>query len=144
MSVSMLMAADCAVSSRFYFCLPILGIFAPAAPQIMPLDRPTTSVIAAASQDFRGSSFSVYALSRGSGVPDAALSVLERVRSDIERMQRENVSVRISEERIGLEGEIRLCVEFESEDAARTAWRHAVAIAAGVDLVSLKVEPCPY
>ncbi|MQX62302.1 hypothetical protein GHK78_04385 [Sinorhizobium meliloti] len=142
--MSVLMAAHCAVSSPYYFFLAALGIFAPVAPEILLSEWRTTSAIAAAPHDFRGKSFSVYALSRGSGVPDAALSVLERVRSAIERMQRENVSVRISEERIGLEGERRLCGEFESEDAARTAWQHAVAIAAGVDLVSLKVEPCPY
>lgn len=89
-----------------------------------------------------GTSFSVYVLSRGRGVPDAAWTVLEQLRDMLTSRKADGVSVRVHEERIGLEGERRLCAEFRSETDAREAWRVAKDIASGVELVNLKAEPC--
>jgi hypothetical protein len=87
-------------------------------------------------------SFSLYVLSRGSGVPESASQALQRFRDLLKTYENEGVSVRTSETRIGLEGERRICAEFEEKDAADEAWRRAETIVAGVDLVNLKAEPC--
>lgn len=142
MLVRVLMAAGGAVSPACCVCLPIVGLLTAIALQILPFEQLNADE-AVPQDEFQGSSFSVYALSRGAGVPDAASSALERIRGVFEGMQRDNIPVRIVEERIGLEGERRLCVEFADDEAARAAWRNASTIVAGVDLVSLKVEACP-
>jgi hypothetical protein len=87
-------------------------------------------------------SFSIYLLSRGTGVPEVGLKALQQVRELLETLAEEGRTVRMKETRIGLEGERRLCAEFDREEAADEAWRRAQEIVAGVDLVNLKAEPC--
>lgn len=92
--------------------------------------------------ELEGRSFSLYVLSRGKGVPDETWRVLKEMRKMFASRQADGVVVRIHEERIGLEGERRLCAEFIDETAARKAWSDAMEIAAGIELVNLRAEPC--
>jgi len=87
-------------------------------------------------------SFAVYALSRGAGVPSEARRALEEVQDRIDEDRREGVVVQTRGTRIGLEGETRLCVEYEDPEPARRALARARDIVKDVDLVNLVVEPC--
>ena len=99
-------------------------------------------IAAPPSLSLAGSSFSVEVLSRGGGVPAAALEALRQVREALEAYAAEGVAIEVSETRIGLEGERRLCAEFEEAQAADAALRRVESIVAGVDLVNLKAEAC--
>jgi hypothetical protein len=87
-------------------------------------------------------SFAVYALSRGAGVPSEARRALEEVRERVDADRRDGVVVRSRRTRIGLEGETRLCVEYEDPEPAQRALARARDIVKDVDLVNLVVEPC--
>lgn len=89
------------------------------------------------------SSFSVYALSRGRGVPGEARQVLQESRRLLNQAQKKGEVKRIVDRRIGLEGETRLCVEFSDEQAAKRLFGQIQHLSDGVDLVNLKKEPCP-
>jgi hypothetical protein len=87
-------------------------------------------------------SFAVYALSRGKGVPPEARRVLDEVQDLVDEDRRRGVAVKSRRTRIGLEGETRLCIEYEDPEPARKAQRRARDIVEGVDLVNLVVGPC--
>ena len=87
-------------------------------------------------------SFAVYVLSRGSGVPPAARRALEQVQELVDEDRRDGTAVQSRRTRIGLEGETRLCVEYEDTEAAKRALERARATVEDVDLVNLVVEPC--
>jgi hypothetical protein len=87
-------------------------------------------------------SFAVYALSRGKGVPAEARRALDDVQKLVDEDRRRGVAVESRRTRIGLEGETRLCVEYEDPEPARKAQRRARDIVEGVDLVNLVVGPC--
>ena len=93
---------------------------------------------------FEGRSFAFYALSRGKGVPDATWQLLEELRTQFAEMQAQGEIVFLQDERLGLEGETRLCAEFATTAIARSTWEQ---ISAWVDqreleLVNLTIEPC--
>ncbi|MGH6912411.1 MAG: hypothetical protein ACREH3_01735 [Geminicoccales bacterium] len=98
-------------------------------------DRP-----AAASSEPR--SFALYALSRGKGVPQRARAVLARAQSVLEDLQARGADITVTEERIGLEGETRLCATFADGSLAEEVLEQLRRLVSGVDLVNLAEEPC--
>jgi hypothetical protein len=89
------------------------------------------------------SSFSVYALSRGKGVPAKARQVLDHARQVLKQGQEKGEVKRLIDRRIGLEGETRLCAEFAEEQVANKFFEQILSRSLGVDLVNLKKEMCP-
>jgi hypothetical protein len=87
-------------------------------------------------------SFALYVLSRGKGVPDEAWETLGQVRALAETDREKGIAVTIQEKRIGLEGERRLCIEYEEEGNARRTYDRAKALVGGVDLARLEIEAC--
>lgn len=87
-------------------------------------------------------SFALYALSRGQGVPDEAREALLKVRALLDEEKSRGVAVNVQSTRIGLEGETKLCAEFQDDAAGGAAFRRAREVVKGVDLVNLVVEPC--
>jgi hypothetical protein len=87
-------------------------------------------------------SFALYVLSRGKGVPDEAWEALGEVRALAEADREKGIAVTIQVKRIGLEGERRLCVEYQDEERARRAHERARAVVEGVDLTRLVIEAC--
>jgi hypothetical protein len=87
-------------------------------------------------------SLALYALSRGQGVPPEAKAALAEARSMLEDLQAREPELAITEERIGLEGETRLCVTFPDAQQAERAEARLQAMTAGVDLLNLTREPC--
>jgi hypothetical protein len=87
-------------------------------------------------------SFAVYALSRGQGVPELTRAALNRARAVLQEAHHGGVVVRLVEQRIGLEGETRLCAEFQDDLAAGEVLAQLKTLTRGVELLNLVVEPC--
>jgi len=88
-------------------------------------------------------SFSIYALSRGKGVPAEARNVLDKARAFLKMAQEEGTVTRLTDQRIGLEGETRVCVELRDADSASELFSHIKQMSLGVDLINVKIESCP-
>ena len=86
---------------------------------------------------------SIYALSRGTGVPEEARKVLEEARILLKKAEDQGIVTRLIDRRIGLEGETQLCAEFGDANAYREIFSHIRNISEGVDLINVKVESCP-
>jgi len=86
--------------------------------------------------------FAVYALSRGKGVPPEARAALEKIERILESDRQQGVSVTVHKTRIGIEGESKLCAEYDDPHAGARAHERAQEIARGVDLLNLAIEPC--
>ena len=95
---------------------------------------------AAASYEPRG--FALYALSRGKGVPAGASAVLAGVEEVIADLQSRGARITVTKERIGLEGETRLCATFADESVAEETLERVRRLVSDVDLVNLTEEPC--
>jgi hypothetical protein len=88
-------------------------------------------------------SFSIYALSRGKGVPEGARHVLDEARILLKTAQEQGAVIRLTDQRIGLEGETRVCAEFRDRDSASEWFSRIQQIGQGVDLINVKIESCP-
>jgi hypothetical protein len=86
--------------------------------------------------------FAIYTLSRGKGVPAEAREAHQKVEKLVEDDRARGVSVTIETKRIGIEGERRLCVTYESSQDGARALERVRAMVRGVDLVNLVEEPC--
>jgi hypothetical protein len=86
--------------------------------------------------------FSIYTLSRGKGVPQDARSVLAKAEGVLAGLRQRGADIILSKERIGLEGETRLCATFADRTTAQDALDRVRELISGVDLVSLSNEPC--
>jgi hypothetical protein len=87
-------------------------------------------------------SFALYALSRGKGVPESASAVLAGAEEVIADLQARGAQITVTKERIGLEGETRLCASFADESVAEEALERVRRLVSGVDLINLTEEPC--
>jgi hypothetical protein len=87
-------------------------------------------------------SFAVYALSRGSGVPEAASQLIVELRSLYQTNGTQREVSRYVEDRIGLEGETRVCLEFDTANAAQIAWKEVRVLIGEKELIDLRAEEC--
>lgn len=83
------------------------------------------------------------ALSRGKGVPTETRDAFKQIRALLERQQATSAVVAVRYQRIGIEGESRLCVEFRNASDAQAALTEIRKIAAGADLLNVVEAPCP-
>lgn len=82
-------------------------------------------------------------LSRGKGVPDDTRAAYKDIRALLEQQRAAYAVTDLRTQRIGLEGETRLCAEFRSEKDAQAALAEVRKRAAGVDLLEISEAPCP-
>lgn len=87
-------------------------------------------------------SFALYVLSRGNGVSEGGQKALADFRKLLGSMQAKGEVVEVSDTRIGLEGETRICARFASAEHAAKAWTDMQRSLTGADLVQLKAEMC--
>jgi len=99
-------------------------------------------LLAAASGAQSEQGVAAFALSRGSGVPEATRAALERVRALFEAARADGRALRVVETRIGLEGEVRLCAVPRDAAAAEGLRAEAERAAEGVELFHVAAEPC--
>ena len=83
------------------------------------------------------------ALSRGKGVPAETREAFKQIRALLEQQQATAAVAAMRYQRIGIEGESRLCVEFRNASDAQTALAEIRRIAAGADLLNVVEAPCP-
>lgn len=107
----------------------------------MPMAGPATgSGAPAAVLELR--SFALYVLSRGNGVSEGGRKALADFRKLLGSMQAKGEVVEVSDTRIGIEGETRICARFASAERAAKAWTDMQRSLTGADLVQLKGEKC--
>ena len=82
-------------------------------------------------------------LSRGKGVPAETREAVKQIRALLERQQATAAVADLRYQRLGIEGESRLCVEFRNASDAQTALAEIRKIAAGADLLNVVEAPCP-
>lgn len=87
-------------------------------------------------------SFALYVLSRGNGVSDRGRKALADFREMLRRMSNKGQVAEISEARIGIEGETKICARFASAELAAKAWIDMRRSLADAELVQLKAEKC--
>ena len=68
---------------------------------------------------------------------------MKKIRALLERQQATTAVTAMHYQRIGLEGESRLCAEFRNASDAQTALAEIRRIAADVDLLNVAEAPCP-
>ncbi|MGQ0658285.1 MAG: hypothetical protein ACT4NU_09350 [Chromatiales bacterium] len=86
--------------------------------------------------------FALYALSRGTGVPEPTRSAFGRARQVLADARQRGEVLLLQEQRIGLEGETRLCVQARDIEVARDLLKQVRAIAEGIELFNVVEEPC--
>jgi hypothetical protein len=86
--------------------------------------------------------FAMYALSRGKGVPEGAKAALAKAEAMLQGLRDQGADIALARERIGLEGETRLCATFGDRGLARETLERIRRLASGVDLVNLVEQPC--
>ena len=84
----------------------------------------------------------VYALSRGQGVSDATSAGFERARTILEQARARGEVTTMDEQRLGLEGETRVCAQFRDPTIARQTLASVRKATAGIELLNVVVEPC--
>jgi hypothetical protein len=119
---------------------PILAALLLIAAATACAGNPVTERPAAASSEPR--SLALYALSRGKGVPEGASAVLADAEKMIAELRARGARITVTKERIGLEGETRLCATFADGSVAEEVLERVRRLASGVDLVNLTEEPC--
>ncbi len=86
--------------------------------------------------------FALYALSRGKGVPEPARDALSKAQALVEEARKRGEVLALKEARIGLEGEMRLCVEARDSVVARRLLLEVREIGRNVDLFNVVEESC--
>jgi len=87
-------------------------------------------------------SFAVYALSRGKGIPERTRNIFNGIVGTLEQAKKDGKAMNIGQSRIGIEGETRLCVEFNDSQFGMTMAAQIQNSIQNVDLLSLKIEQC--
>jgi hypothetical protein len=88
------------------------------------------------------SEFVLYALSRGKGVPEAARDALEKSQTLLEDARQRGEVVKLTQTRLGLEGETKLCVQAKDAPASRKLQGEVRRIGKNVDLFNVVEESC--
>ncbi|WP_163839283.1 hypothetical protein [Pseudoxanthomonas sacheonensis] len=113
----------------------------PSKTPASPVPPPTSPITDA--KDTQPVRITIDALSRGKGVPAETREAFKQIRALLERQQATSAVAAMRYQRIGIEGESRLCVEFRNASDAQAALTEIRKIAAGADLLNVVEAPCP-
>lgn len=86
--------------------------------------------------------FTVLALSRGAGVPQATWDRFSRIMALLEQARQAGANIQISTDKIGLEGETRLCVDFADPNLGGRLLTQVNELTQGIELITVSNEPC--
>lgn len=101
-------------------------------------DNPSERSAAPRHRSSEGFAFVVETLSRGRGVPSSASRALREARKIVEAKKSSGTVMKVSEERLGIEGESRLRAEFSDARIGREVYAEISSLAEGVDLIAVK------
>lgn len=82
-------------------------------------------------------------MSKGRGVPAPTREAYKEIRGLLEQQQDQNTVTNIDTQRIGLEGEMRMCAEFGDRAKAEYTLEQIRKISADVELIHVAQGPCP-
>lgn len=86
--------------------------------------------------------FSVLILSRGAGVPTETREVFNEIKRLLINARTTGAAVNVTENRIGLEGETKLCVTSTDPLALEDLVGKVKALSKGVELMNIDAESC--
>ncbi len=86
--------------------------------------------------------FTVLALSRGSGVPKSTVDGFAKIMALLHEARQAGANIQIATDKIGLEGETRLCVDFTDPTLGGRLFTQANALTQGLELINITNEPC--
>lgn len=87
-------------------------------------------------------SFAVYTLSRGAGVPQTSSDKLMQIENRFTQLKASGTNVEISKSRIGIEGETKLCATFLDAGIAHQLLLEVQQLTQGVELMNVVIESC--
>lgn len=82
-------------------------------------------------------------LSKGRGVPAPTRDAYKQIRGVLEEQKNQSAVTRIDTQRVGLEGEMRMCAEFSDRTQAEYTLEQIRKISADVELINVVEGPCP-
>jgi hypothetical protein len=86
--------------------------------------------------------FTVLALSRGSGVPESTVDGFAKIMALLHEARQAGANIQIATDKIGLEGETRLCVDFTNPTLGGRLFTQVNALTQGLELINVTNEPC--
>jgi len=104
---------------------------------------PSPTLPATGAKDATPTRITIDALSRGKGVPAETREAFKQIRALLERRRATAAVAALQYQRIGIEGESRLCVDFRNAIDAQAALAEIRKISADVDLLNVVEAPCP-
>lgn len=94
-------------------------------------------------KDPEPTSVTITTLSKGRGVPAPTRDAYKQIRGLLEEQQNRSAVTNIDTQRIGIEGEMRMCAEFRDRDQAEYTLEQIRKISADVELLNVVEGPCP-
>ncbi len=82
-------------------------------------------------------------LSKGRGVPAPTRDAYKQIRGLLEEQKSQSAVTNIETQRIGIEGEMRMCAEFRDRAQAEYTLEQIRKISADVELLNVVEGPCP-
>lgn len=86
--------------------------------------------------------FTVLVLSRGSGVPKSTEEGFVKIMALLHEARQAGNNIQIAADKIGLEGETRLCVDFTDQDLGGRLFTQVNELIQGLELINIIKEPC--
>ncbi|WP_189644650.1 hypothetical protein [Luteimonas gilva] len=82
-------------------------------------------------------------MSKGRGVPAPTRDAYKQIRGLLEEQKNQSAVTNIDTQRIGLEGEMRMCAEFRDRAQAEYTLEQIRKLSADVELIHVAEGPCP-
>lgn len=98
---------------------------------------------AAGSKDPEPTTVTITTLSKGRGVPAPTRDAYKQIRGLLEEQKNQSAVTNIETQRIGIEGEMRMCAEFRDRAQAEYTLEQIRKISAEVELLNVVEGPCP-
>lgn len=116
---------------------------APPDPPSKPQEPVGNEQAAPAKNDPEPTSVTITTLSKGRGVPAPTRDAYKQIRGLLEEQQNQAAVTNIETQRVGIEGEMRMCAEFRDRDQAEYTLEQIRKISADVELLNVVEGPCP-
>jgi outer membrane biosynthesis protein TonB len=115
----------------------------PPEPSSKPQETAGNEQAAPEKKDPEPTSVTITTLSKGRGVPAPTRDAYKQIRGLLEEQQNQSAVTNIDTQRIGIEGEMRMCAEFRDRDQAEYTLEQIRKISADVELINVVEGPCP-
>lgn len=115
----------------------------PPEPPPKPQETAGNEQAAPEKKDPEPTSVTITTLSKGRGVPAPTRDAYKQIRGLLEEQQNQSAVTNIDTQRIGIEGEMRMCAEFRDRDQAEYTLEQIRKISADVELINVVEGPCP-